>query len=475
MSGKHGETNELGDLRIKPGLRLAGYVKTRNGEPVPNGFKVDLGFEDAWDYVSAPVSKDGHFVFTGLYPAKISISLQKDGWKFSGRNVSLSTWNPWELYGRFEKDKTNLVLLVEKGKREYNYENSNGSLPPGDDISTKEISGVENEASAIMVSGTVVDDSTGKPISELKIVPGYKPSAAALGYKVAQPQENLFQKLLKPLAKKQPNWWDRPCWMVGRAEEVTNGKFSIPFVPLQSAPMLRIEAKGYEPFISEPMPAGTNNMVIRLSRGNGPSGIVLTPDGKPADKADVLFAAGSEQNGLAGRGLHEYSGNQHLVKTKSDGAFSFIARAGGDRLFVAHESGYAEVPVKDNVAKLQVELKPWAVLSGTLINSNGTPAVGVELGLSLYEGTSWDSTQPLLHFGPRSTTDGRGAFLFTNVPPRRVQVERIIHSGGGGWTSILQTWTDIQPGVTNDLGKITYDAPPAKSVLEQIKEKLGVQ
>jgi hypothetical protein len=98
----------------------------------------------------------------------------------------------------------------------------------------------------------------------------------------------------------------------------------------------------------------------------------------------------------------------------------------------------------------------------------------VQLGLTLYNGNDWDSIQSLLHFNQKIKTDNKGFFLFSNVPPRRVQVQRIGPSGGGGWSSVLQTWLDVEPGVTNDLTTVTYDQPPAKPVIEQIKQKLGL-
>jgi hypothetical protein len=95
--------------------------------------------------------------------------------------------------------------------------------------------------------------------------------------------------------------------------------------------------------------------------------------------------------------------------------------------------------------------------------------------LTLYDKSGWDSSHPLLHYNGKIKTDSKGFFLFTNVPPRRVEVQRIVSSGRNSWSWVLQTWLDVEPGITNHLGKITYDTPPAKSVMEQLKEKLNLQ
>src|SRR5262249_42870793 len=139
----------------------------------------------------------------------------------------------------------------------------------------------------------------------------------------------------------------------------------------------------------------------------------------------------------------------------------------------AHPSGYAEQPISGKNEKLKIRLKPWAILIGTLINSNGTPASNVELGLQLYDGKSWNPADPLLHYNDRTTTDSKGSFIFSNVPPRRVQVCRIIPSGPHAWSYREQTWLDVEPG-TNNLGSVTYDTPPAPPVVEQLKQKLGL-
>jgi hypothetical protein len=60
------------------------------------------------------------------------------------------------------------------------------------------------------------------------------------------------------------------------------------------------------------------------------------------------------------------------------------------------------------------------------------------------------------------------------VPPRRVEVQRIIPMGMGGWTYRLQTWLEPQPGITNDVGKVTYDQPPPLPALEQLKQRFGL-
>jgi protocatechuate 3,4-dioxygenase beta subunit len=89
----------------------------------------------------------------------------------------------------------------------------------------------------------------------------------------------------------------------------------------------------------------------------------------------------------------------------------------------------------------------------------------------------WSTGEPFVNIQGQTTTDAAGRFLFTNVPPSRIQINRVIPMTGagmgGGWTSRLQTWLEVQPGKTNDLGKVTYDTPPPPRPMDQLKKKLG--
>ena len=244
------------------------------------------------------------------------------------------------------------------------------------------------------------------------------------------------------------------------------------FIPLSSTPILRVEAEGYRPFETDPIPTNTSSLVIRLKRGEGPNGVVLLPDGKPAEGATVLYAASQEQFGLTGRTLRAYGQREGQQVTGKDGKFSFPVRAHGMTLYAAHPSGWAEESVERGGEGLKLRLKPWAALAGVLMHTNGTPAAGVELGLTVP--SDWQRGEPRINIQGQTATDAQGRFQFADVPPRRLEVQRIIPMSQGSWTYKLQTWLVAQPGITNDLGKVSYDEPPPLPALEQLKQRLGL-
>ena len=111
-----------------------------------------------------------------------------------------------------------------------------------------------------------------------------------------------------------------------------------------------------------------------------------------------------------------------------------------------------------------------------LVDSNGVPMAGVELRLS--RNWDWQVGNPHPNFNDVVTTDVGGRFLFTNVPPGRLDVIRFLPmntaGGGQGYTSQPQTWFDAEPGRTNELGKVIFDTPPPPPLNERVKQKLGL-
>jgi hypothetical protein len=212
-----------------------------------------------------------------------------------------------------------------------------------------------------------------------------------------------------------------------------------------------------------------------LKKGYGPSGIVLLPDGQPASDAKLIYAAGREQFILTNRTLETYYGSNKLdyvTNAGPDGKFAFNQRAGGIRLFAVHPAGWFDAPVDSGSQGLKVHLQPWTSVAGYLMNSNGTPATNVELQLTMFNGEDWNR-DAIANMWESIYTDARGYFIFTNVPPRRLELQRLTPLGGGK-TYTLQTSFEARPGTTNDLGKITIDSPPAPSVTEQLKKKIGL-
>jgi hypothetical protein len=470
LTAATGLTNALADLEVKPGLRLAGQIKTRRGEPLPKDLRLTLGV-DHWDSQSSKYDSNGNFEFTGLSAGLVQVQCYQNKWRLSSVNRSLDNWGNQQLVGLLEQDKDDLLVVIELGERNYSHNNEGGQLPQADLARSRPLLGAEtNGPIPIIVAGQVLDDETGKPVRMFTLVPGRKPPVMG---GMATPNKPLLQKLTDTFRKPQTPWNELPWWDNLRVETCSNGVFSVDFMPLTSTPMFRVEAPGYEPFISDPMPTNTTNLVIRLSTGSGPNGVVLLPDGKPAAGAKLWYAVTREQSSLHQWELNRYGNQSGQKTTAADGRFAFPARSEGRKLFAAHTNGWAELEVDSDSKKLKLTLAPWAAVTGTLVGSNGVPMPGVPLHLTIpYD---WNKGDPNVNLQGVSVTDAKGKFFFTNAPPGRLDLIREIPAGpGGGYMHGPQTWFICQPGITNDLGKVLYDSPPPQSFSEKVRQKLGL-
>lgn len=474
----HGQSRDLGDLKVIAGLHLSGLVKTKNGEPLPPNLKVILSYENSQDSQTVDVDPDGKFRFDGLAKTEVSIYVDGRGWNLAGANRSMDNWNPWRLVGQLEQNKDDLWLMIVKGDRQYNYGGGtgNGQLPTQDQSRSRPISGVEPSGTPpITLAGQVVDDDTGQPVPNFQVVPGYKPPGSGM----KPMQKPLLDRLLNPTARPQIPWDERIFWMPGQKESFSNGLFSVDFIQLSSQPVLQIEASGYELLETDPTNITVTNLLFRLKKGVGPNGVVLLPNGQLAAGATVVYAATQEQFSLTGTSLSTYGRSNSVVVTAGDGKFSFAPRTEGITLFVSHPAGWATKSVaRGSIDKLSIELEPWCTVVGTLIDSNNVPAAGIRLELTMFH--DWQHGGALANLQFNVSTDPAGNFTFTNVPPGRLELQRMIPSpsfGGkpsGGFTYRMQTPVVARPAITNDLGKITMDHPPAGSPLDAIRSRLGL-
>ncbi len=474
-SGGHGTTNDVGDLQVRPGLSLAGRLVPAPGHALSGDrHTVVLSIYGPADNQSVDAEPDGSFVFEGLYPATISLQLNSGSWRLSSRNRSLNVHSSRSMIGRFPAAETKLWIEVEPGQRNVNARmTSQGSLPPQDLPENRPLSGVEPGASLIQAIGTVVDDASGASITSFEVIPGRQPPIAA------KPPKPFLQRILDTFRDPAIPWNELPYWYGGREQGVTNGKLNLEFERLASDPLILVSAPGYEPMVIGPVNQSTNGLVVRLTKGNGPGGIVQLPDGRPAVGARLIYAASSEPVALGEGGTLLDYGNETAVRiTDEAGAFSFHRRHDGLHLIAAHHSGWLVVEQPELNPRLKLRLESWATITGVLVTTNSLPVPNEELLL----GFDTDGVgMGLAYFGLnlRTKTGAKGEFILTNVPPADLVLHRMIataqaRTGPPSWSSKLQTRFYASPGVTNDLGNVTLDTPPPEPLLKRLKQKVGL-
>ncbi len=281
----------------------------------------------------------------------------------------------------------------------------------------------------LRVRGRVTDGATGKPIDQFTVVHG--------NYDRFSNRDGALRNV----------HWQRGGPHTDFAEGVYEVEFSVAHV---AAVAVRVEARGYKPATSQPfkMEAGDVAFDTQLEPGVGPTGVVHGPDGRPLSGAAVIVSTKSLRAQLYNGKFHETA--YPRVLTGADGRFRFPAQNEPFRLFVDHETGYAEADEKSFAASEVISLKPWGRIQGT-VQIGRNPAAGVQVRLSETD-NRWarDEAMPITQ-SQQLKTDSRGRYAFERVIPARLTVSRIFtleRSSFHVGTGAAQTVT-VQPDRTS--------------------------
>jgi len=251
----------------------------------------------------------------------------------------------------------------------------------------------------LRVSGSVVDATTGKPIDGARIIRGI-------------------------------DWGNgRASWERSEQTVVKDGKYRVEMDGYQLAYILRAEADGYAPAVSESIPrdAGQRTVDFRLRKGKPIVGKVLAPDGKPLAGAEVHVATANERAYL--RNGTEFLDRRYRPKvtTAADGSFSLAPDDKDFMIVVATETGYAEVG-SANVEKTgQVRLAPWGRIEGVVMQG-AKPLPNASVGAS----PIGFSDASMVYHELRGSANAQGRFTFPRVPPGQFQVHRAMTTGSIG-------------------------------------------
>jgi hypothetical protein len=121
-TGADGSTLDVGTLALEPGARLAGRVVLSDGRDLPEGLRVLLGREHAWDTQTSEVGAGGTFAFQGVPRELCTLDARVGGYVVSERNASCDFLNRMGLLGVVDGDVEDLVLLLEPGEEQTSFD-----------------------------------------------------------------------------------------------------------------------------------------------------------------------------------------------------------------------------------------------------------------------------------------------------------------------------------------------------------------
>ena len=197
----------------------------------------------------------------------------------------------------------------------------------------------------IITLGTVVDDETDKPVTEFKTVPGYIRRADG-----------------------QPN---HLSWQTGHGDTFKDGRFEQSFdirFEINQGHRLRIDADGYESFISDEIKLGETKRQfdVRLKKIDGLSGTVLLPDGSPAVGTKIYVTEEGRYLQITNPPDSELlrGRTDHLTTiADNDGKFT-LSRKSDDNfgIYLEHPQGICYVKRDEFLNNREVRLRGFAKL-----------------------------------------------------------------------------------------------------------------
>jgi hypothetical protein len=293
-------------------------------------------------------------------------------------------------------------------------------------------------SSALVVHGTVRDESSGQPIPKFRIVAGW-------------PETNSMDGTTNAHWSNEAQFWF----------DFANGKYSQTFEEPVSYDrksheyILRFEAEGYTPWVSPVIAAEAGDVQIDavLRPAKSLMVTVYKPDGQLAGGMDVgLIFPGVHlllNNAGLARGNSEIIGS--MLQTQPNGQFALSSDNSITRVVAANPDGYAEATPAALSQNPVIQLQPWGRLEVTCL-AGGKAAAGREYQLE-FSGGILDS----ISFEPKIEvkTDEQGKFSVSQMPPGRHQLTRLrpqlLAGLGKSWEGADKASFEIRPGVTTTL------------------------
>jgi uncharacterized GH25 family protein len=276
---------------------------------------------------------------------------------------------------------------------------------------------------ALVISGTVLDAATRKPIPHFSITCG----CPRVHDGVASPQ-----------------WSDIERFRLN----FDGGKFRHVFEEpghITSDPefLFKFEAEGYAPFVTRTVKAdeGDVSFDVALRAAAATQVTVLLPSGQPAAFASVGLVFPGAYLALVPGGIAASrwgSSSGALLFTDVQGQFQLPSEDAITRVIGACAEGYAEAPPAALAADPILRLQPWGRIEGTYL-TKGMPATDMTVTLQ--------TSGPIntVEFDPGSfsaATDAQGRFVFVKVPPG----QQILAQGK---TPLMDV--EVQPGQTTTI------------------------
>jgi protocatechuate 3,4-dioxygenase beta subunit len=275
---------------------------------------------------------------------------------------------------------------------------------------------------SFQITGRVVDAETGQPLPSFKVIPGRIWGAG-------EPDSMMY-------------------WETYREQQGRGGVYTMPFEDEGGSPFrLLVYADGYLPEMTPPLSGrGRRTNDFALRRGKGLEGVVVGPDGRPVEGAQVA-TLGLGYIMLSGPRIEIGGGERSAITTSDEqGRFRLPALLAAPTLVAVHEVGYGEINATNLEAIGKISLQKWGRVEGVM--KFGTrPAADQEIALN----SGMPSQLQYSHETFKTVTQSDGRFCFETVPPGQRQLVQLIQMNERSWMHSQPQTIDVCAGTVTDV------------------------
>jgi len=277
----------------------------------------------------------------------------------------------------------------------------------------------------LVLSGKVVDAETGKPIDKFEIIEGGR-------------------------------WHgqQRVSWQMHRPGKGQAGKYQVKYTSDAEGYRIKIRAEGYRPVTSElvAIDAGEVTLDFELEAGTGPSGIVKTPTGEPADGAQASLVVVNQYLQISNGKLQDHS-DAPQVTADAEGRFQLPFPEDDYYVVFVHDSGWKQLTAMQFGESEAVTLEPWSSIKGVFLQGQ-EPQAGERIyarGVRQHR-----QGQPNVYWSNSAQTEGDGSFVFERVRAGATTVSRNFSYGDTGngarmGASTHSEYVELKPGKTGQV------------------------
>jgi len=401
VSTEFAEGSEPVRLTLQPGNNLQLRIVDQNGNPIPKAY--------IW-YETMP---------RGL-GADAPVPVQAD--------VDL----------RSDKDGRAVWKNAPKGELKFDIQASGFARRNGVPITSDNEEHVITLSSALTVSGSVRDASTGELIPRVNIIEGFPEWT---------PMNNSTNAVWSTIDRFQHNFGGGR-YNLDLGEAVINGTKNPGYI-------LKFSADGYAPFVSRVI--APNEGKVQLDVALRPSKDVLVtvykPDGQAASGVDVGLVEATSHLALTQNGISHQNVQSAgtLLTTDANGQFKLPQDDAVLRVIAISADGFAESTPSSLPANPVMKMQPMGrleVTSSAAASSSEPRTYNVEFGGGSQQTVGFD-------FNFNRKTDAQGHLTFEALPPGKHKLTRVVpfkfSETYSGWTTTDKVPFEIRPGETTSL------------------------